>query len=781
MLTDFEDFNFGWKFHLGEQSKVSTAEFDDSSWETVNLPHDWSISLPFENKPGLDYHGYLAGGTGWYRKRFRFDNSNELVFLVFDGVYRSCRVWCNGKEAGHHHFGYNGFELDLTPFLVRDGENVLSINVEAPTPSCRWYSGAGINRGVHLLRRRIPYFPRHPLYISSILENDNAEVNAKLNAVLTQNEDFRIEMTVTAPSGSIVYNETRPACKYSEWKFSILNACLWSPETPDLYHCVFSLRDRSGSILDQTKSFFGIRKVEFTQTHGMYLNGKHVPLRGMALHEGFGCLGTAFSLSALKHQLDLAQSIGANAIRTTHNPFPKEIADECDRRGLLLMAEIFDEWHIPKKTYSCGTFFDDHYESSMIEFLHTFRNHPSVIIWSIGNEIWEQGTPECGEIAMKLRKIINREAPGIPVSAGCDHPLEALASGMGEALDVFGINYNFDTYGEITKQMPVFGSETVATLSSRGEYTFDSQGHITGSTEDCQESSYFITEMDGGNLPEAALLFQKNNTYSAGEFVWCLMDYLGEGLHNPKHLRRHEDGTLNFYPVRSSFFGLFDTCGFPKDLAWLYRSAWCETPCAHIMPHWTWSGREGELIPIRVYGNFHTGELRLNGRSLGARFFTDHQDSLHLEWLVPYEPGVLEFTGFDINGNAIMQDSVRTAGEPTLITLETSVPEFSFGELAFITAKITDSAGTVVPSAAHLLEWDVSGAGCFEATDNGNPTSHEPFHTRRRSAFHGMALLVVRAERNEGIVKITVSADGLKTAALQLHNTGMKNYNHQRA
>jgi beta-galactosidase len=818
-----EKFDRSWKFNLGDTAGADKADFDDASWRSVDLPHDWSIEGPpnvdpakrgamegpfDKNSPAGNGGGYLNGGVGWYRKTFSLPaaDNGKRVTILFDGAYENAEVTINGHKLGTHPYGFTSFYYDLTPDLkFGDAKNVLAVRLEDDQPGCRWYSGAGIYRHVYLITTNPVHVAQWGTYITTPkIEIDSAQVKIATHVRNegTNEADVTLATIILDPTGKEVarleqQQKIQPgADAVLSPSFVFSNPKLWSCETPVLYHAVNEVRV-GNDVVDSTTTPFGIRTIEFTKDKGFFLNGQHVQIQGVCDHHDLGCLGSAAYRRALQRQLEVLKSFGCNALRTSHNPPSPELLDLCDEMGFLVMDESFDEWKINHHTYGYGEFFDKWSEPDMLSMLDRDRNHPSIILWSIGNEIPEgrSGKPEAGTMAQRLAGICHREDPTRPVTSACPEPSADWKSGLAKALDVFGVNYQIGWYGkdnpakQITPkpgdtgyygQLPMIGSETSSQVDSRGEYglqLLDLDGHKSLRIEpklDFQVSSYDMWHPGWAYSAETDLLALKGAPWVAGEFVWTGFDYIGEP-------------TPYAWPSRSSYFGIVDLAGFPKDRYYLYKSAWGSEPLVHILPmSWNWSKFAGIAIPVHVFTNADSVELFLNGTSLGSKKFpedsaqqtiqsTDRNKKtriskipgMHLEWDVPYAPGELKAVATK-EGNIVATDIVRTAGDPARILLTPDREKINADgqDLSFVTAKIVDANGIVCPDADNEIKFEVTGnAAAIVGLDNGDATNHEAFQGKQHKAFHGLALAVLKSNYDTtGSVELTANADGLPPA-----------------
>jgi beta-galactosidase len=769
-------FDADWRFHLGDVPGAEQLALDDGGWRHLDVPHDWMIegvpgkdpSLmegPFDPKsPGGAGNGYLDGGVGWYRKHFARPAGGHVA-VQFDGVYMDSNVWLNGHLLGNHPYGYTSFEYDLTPFLV-DGDNVIAVRTEVDQPCSRFYSGAGIYRHVWLTSTGPIHVDHWATVVTTEMKGDDATVMARTrvaNAATAGGVAVTVEATVLAPDGAPVGHTTVPVNPAGEASLNIdvFGAKLWSVETPALYTLAMDVKV-GGHTVDHVTTPFGIRTVEFTVDHGMLINGKHVPIRGVCDHHDLGCLGAAVNTRAIERQLEILKSFGVNAIRTSHYPPTPELLDLCDRMGFVVMDEAFDEWKHGKTKLGYGRFFDAWSERDITSMVDRDRNHPSIVLWSIGNEIPEQGDTKNGQaMAQRLTDLVHREDPTRPTTSALSNANGAVKTGFAKALGVFGVNYsiNFYTDARVHGHVPMIGSETASALSSRGEYGLaldPKTGQVTIQKQfDHQVTDYDLVGPAWGNRAETSLEAFQRDPWMTGEFVWTGFDYIGEP-------------TPYNWPSRSSYFGIVDLCGFPKDRYYLYQSEWTAKPMVHLLPHWNWEQFAGKAIPVWCYTNADAVELLLNGKSLGVKTMADRKD-LHLEWSVPFEPGTLRAVAKK-GGQVVATDEVHTAGRPAKLALAVDRSSIHAGarDLAFVTTTVTDADGHVCPTAGDEVHYAVTGPATIAGLGDGDATNHEPFQGDHHRIFNGMGLVVLQAGKEGGAVTLTASAEGLAGATVSV-------------
>ena len=753
---------------------------------------------------------YLDGGVGWYRKTFTLpaaDQGKEIT-LLFDGAYMNADVWLNGQHLGTHPYGFTSFYYDITPALKYGAEkNVLAVRLNVQQPACRWYSGAGLYRDVWLIKTAPVHVGVWGAYVCTpMVSTQNAQVRVEttVDNDSASPEPIFLTTVLLDPNGNKVgsVKEERRIDAKSKASFDqqilVANPRLWSLETPMLYKAVTQVSSASFGLghgpVDTMVTPFGIRTIEFTLDKGFFLNGKHVAIQGVCDHHDLGALGSAAYPRAIERQLEVLKSMGCNAIRTSHNPPAPALLDLCDKMGFLVMDEAFDEWKENHHTYGYAESYDQWSEPDMVSMLDRDRNHPSIILWSIGNEIPEgrKGEPIAGPMAQRLAAICHREDPTRPVTSACPSPEKDWSSGLAKALDVFGINYNIRFYetnspesrahpsadpNHYSGQLPMVGSETQSQVDTRGEYglSLDPQGQVqVNQKPDFQVSSYDGFCPSWANNTDDEFLALERSPWVAGEFVWTGFDYLGEP-------------TPYAWPSRSSYFGIVDLSGFPKDRYYQFKAHWTNEPVVHVLPHWTWPGFEGKPIPVRVITNADSVELFLNGKSLGVKNFPADceqvvanakkgtmKPSLHLAWSVPYAPGELKAVATK-NGHVVATDIVKTTGAPARIVAvaDRSVIGSGDRDLSFIKTSILDKDGNVCPDAGPELQFTVSGdAATIAGLDNGDPTNHEFFQGTQHKAFHGLALAILKSHGDAtGEVTLKITGDGLKPATVTIHVT----------
>ena len=787
--------------NLGEDVVYTRPDFDDRDWRRVELPHDWGVEGPFKQEyPGET--GKLSWwGVGWYRKHFtvpRADRGKRFL-LEIDGAMAYALVWLNGRFVGGWPYGYASFALDLTPYIEPGGENVVAIRLDNPPESSRWYPGGGIYRNVWLVETAPVHVAHWGTYVTTpevsptsatvnigmTVANDSpASVSVSVSTrIHPLGTDGRPLPAVVARANPVTINIAAGATGSAAARAEIRAPRLWSIENPNLYVAVTTVI-ANGHPVDEYETTFGVRTIRFDAQQGFLLNGRQVRIQGVCNHHDLGPLGAALNVRALERQLELLKEMGANAIRTSHNPPAPELLDLCDRMGFLVMDEAFDCWRRGKKENDYHLLFDDWHEKDWRAQLRRDRNHPSIILWSIGNEILEQNSPEGLQIATELVRIAHEEDPTRPVTAACNFT-EAGYNGFQKTVDVFGYNYKPMEYGKFRQanpNIPLVASETASTVSSRGEYFFPVSDDKSKGFFDFQVSSYDLYAPPWATTPDTEFAAQDRYGFVAGEFVWTGFDYLGEPtpywgdsstmlaftdaeLRARAERELRERGKISV-PSRSSYFGIIDLCGFPKDRFYLYQARWRpDLPMVHILPHWNWPERIGQNVPVHVYTSGDEVELFLNGRSLGRR--KKGAGLYRLRWDdVVYEPGSLRAVAYK-NGRKWTEQTVRTTGPAARVSLNPDRVRIRADrkDLAFITVRITDRDGLTVPRTHNLIRFHVDGPGEIVAVANGDATSHMPFKANEMRAFNGLCLVIVRSTGRAGTIRVRAQAEGLAEAA----------------
>jgi beta-galactosidase len=779
-------FNDGWRFLKAEAEGAQGPVFDDSKWSEVRLPHDWAIDGPFDSKLNPHTGALPIFGTGWYRKTFVLpDNLKDRFWAIeFDGAMSNAHVWLNGHELGSRPYGYIGFAFDLTPYLRFGGQkNVMAVRLTPEDHSSRWYPGAGIYRNVWLYCTSSVHVAHWGVYVTTLdvsEEKSTIDVNTQVRNHLGRRVKITLRTTVEDAEGrqvsqseaddTISAHATQPVGS----RLVMAQPQRWDVDHPYLYKLVNEVIEGK-RVLDRYVTRFGVRSIAFDKEQGFLLNGRHLKLQGVCLHHDLGALGAAVNRRATERQLEIMKAAGVNAIRTSHNPPSPELLDLADEMGLLVMDEAFDMWRIPKVTNGYSKYFDAWSERDVRDMVRRDRNHPSVILWSIGNEVPEQGQPDGWQQAKRLVDFFHEEDPGRPTTSAFNEWKEAIQNNLADQVDIPGFNYQPMRYEQIMKDHPAWiiaGSETASCVSSRGVYHLPIEKYEKH--ESLQLSSYDIIAPRWAYCPDVEFAYQDRFPAVLGEFVWTGFDYLGEPT--PYFNRGATDRD---WPARSSYFGIVDLAGFPKDRYYLYQSVWSKKPMVHLLPHWNWQGREGQNIPVMCYSNGDEVELFLNGKSLGRKKrFAEmvelpvgpnvtpdrkFQSKYRLLWQVPFEAGVLKAVAYQ-NGQPVASEEVHTAGPAARVRLipDRKTIQADGDDLSFITVRIEDKDGNLVPEADNLVHFAVTGSGVIAAVDNGNAATVEPFHADQRRAFNGLALLIMRSRPGQtGEAQISATSDGL--------------------
>ena len=788
----------------GEVAYVK-PDFDDSSWRQLNLPHDWAIEGPFN----IDYNGSTGKlpywGIRWYRKTLELsqDDAGKQIYLDIDGAMSYASVWCNGQYVGGWPYGYASFRLDLTPYIKAGQKNVLAIRLDNPDDTSRWYPGSGIYRNVWLVKTSPVHVEQWGTFVrNQQVDSEIAVMEMGVNIENHAGKDVQVKLQTSVylqgkdgrPVGEeVTQSMTKDiAIKKDSWssarfQFKVDKPKLWDIDTPNCYVAV-SRVFMDGKEMDSYETSFGIRTIEFNHDLGFMLNGQKVAIKGVCMHHDLGALGAAFNEVAAERQLRIMKEMGANAIRTSHNPPAPELVALCDRMGLMMQLELADTWQKGKRKNDYNLLFDDWSEADMRSLVRHYRNHPSVIMWSIGNEMPDQTTDQGVIIARNLTAYCHDEDPTRPTSLGCNKR-DAVFRDIVNQVDIFGLNYFHKTYPVFKEQNPTrryHASETSSATSSRGEYFFPVTTDVNDSRSGFQLSSYDMTTIGWGCAPEVQFKMNEEYPFMSGEFVWTGFDYLGEptpynkdltnllNFSDPNELEKarkelEELGKIKT-PSRSSYFGIVDLCGFPKDRYYNYKSYWRpDVPTVHILPHWNWQERIGEITPVHIYTSGDAVELFLNGKSLGRREKVHSYDRLTWDD-VRYEPGSLRAIAYK-NGQKWAEELVETTGKPAAlqVTAEKTELKNDGTDLSFIRVAVVDSQGRVVPRSKNHLKFSVTGPAEIIATDNGDATSLLPFQLSERDAYNGLALVILRSQyMKQGKVVLTVESKGLPKQKIAL-------------
>lgn len=780
----------GWKFTKGEVSNAEMPAFNDAKWETVDIPHDWAIFGPFDKNNDLQNvavtqnfetqaslkTGRTGGlpyvGIGWYRTTFHSTPGKQTT-LIFDGAMSEARVFVNGKEACFWPCGYNSFYCDVTYLVNEDGKNnTLAVRLENRPQSSRWYPGAGLYRNVHVVTTEKIHVPVWGTQITTpYVKDEYASVCLRTTILNAGKTELTVVTDIMDADGQVVSTKTNKGVinhgQPFTQNFIVERPKLWSPETPVLYKAVSKIYS-GDTLLDTYSTRFGIRTIEYIADKGFYLNGKRRKFQGICNHHDLGPLGAAINVAALRHQLTLLKEMGCDAIRTSHNMPAPELVELCDEMGFMMMLEPFDEWDIAKCDNGYHRFFNEWAEKDMVNMLRQYRNNPCVVMWSIGNEVPTQWSPEGYKVAKFLQDICHREDPTRPVTCGMDQVKSVLANGFAAMLDIPGLNYRAHLYDEAYERLPqniILGSETSSTVSSRGVYKFPVERKAGAMYDDHQSSSYDLEYCNWSNIPDIDFARAEDHEWTIGQFVWTGFDYLGEP----------SPYDTNAWPNHSSMFGIIDLASIPKDRYYLYRSVWNkEAETLHILPHWNWEGREGEKIPVFVYTNYPSAELFINGKSYGRQ--TKHKNGTvenryRLMWHdAVYQPGEVRVVAYDEQGNPVAEKTVRTAGKPHHIELVTdrSSLQADGKDLAYVTLRIVDKDGNLCPNDGRLVSFKVKGAGKYRASANGDPTCLDLFHKPEMHAFGGMLTVIVQSGEKTGEIELQATAKGIKTGTIRI-------------
>ncbi len=758
---------------------------DSVNYQAVTIPHDWAINGPFDKKWDLQYvaieqngetekseksgrSGALPWiGRGFYKTTINISKLPKTAVLEFDGAMADPHVYVNGHLAGHWAYGYNAFRVDAAPFLKK-GKNEISVSLNNREESSRWYPGGGLYRPVQLVTNAdaATISPWNCWFRTESIADGKAEVSICTN-INNVDKTLSIENQLIDKDGKVVaeyrygdFDAEGNAVK----KLTVDNAQLWSPESPYLYKLVTRLY-RNRKLIDETRQNVGIRTIRVAKYDGFQLNGVSRKIKGVCLHHDLGPLGAAVNKAALIRQIRTMKEMGCDAIRTAHNMPSTWQMEVCDSMGMMVMAESFDMWIYPKCKNGYAKDFKQWADKDIENLVRNHRNHPSIVMWSIGNEIPEQWSTEGRDIAKHLQDICHRLDPTRPVTQGMDRAEDALKSGFAQVMDVPGFNYRVYKYDNNIRQLPqgfLLGSETASTVSSRGVYKFPVEPSDSKVYADGQCSSYDVEYCSWSNLPDDDWQMQDDRDYTIGEFVWTGYDYLGEPTPYDE-----------YWPSRSSYFGICDLAGLPKDRYWLYRSHWrTDSPTLHLLPHWTFPGREGEVTPVYCYTSYPSAELFVNGKSQGriVKNPGSRLDRYRLRWNnVKYEPGEIKVVAYDYDGTPKEEQTVRTAGEPERIILKADRQHITAtGEdLSFVTVSVVDKNGNPCPTATNNMKFSVSGAGKLRAACNGDATSLVPFNSNEMPLFSGELVIVVEGVKH-GTATLVVSADKLGNTTLPI-------------
>lgn len=791
-------FNEGWLFKKNADSTARQMNYDDADWQSLSLPHDWAIEGPFKPEYNLRTGGLPIFGEASYRKHFKVDKSKKgsIITLAFDGVMNNSSVYINGKKIGERPYGYISFEMDITPFIKFGGDNVITVALHPEILSARWYPGAGIYRNVWMEIKNPVHVSHWGSHISTpTVTKEKASIMVETNIIQKKKKwrgAYQIKTSVYDADGlerafaiaNVRFNGNETTIIQ---EMEVENPKLWDLETPHLYKAVSTIY-KNNIAIDNYSTDFGIRTIAFNRD-GFFLNGKRVKIKGVCLHNDLGPLGAAINYRATERQLEIMKAMGANAIRTSHNPASPEQLALCDKMGILVQEEAFDCWKLPKVENDYSKFWDMWHERDLRDMIRRDRNHPSIIMWSIGNEVKEQNKEDGYLIAKELVRICKEEDPNRPTTAGFNNLSAAIKNGLAAEIDLVGANYKPTDYAGVMKAHPnwiVYGAETASCVSSRGVYhlplvKYDKHPSL-------QVSSYDINSPSWAYPPDVEFHFQDSIPGLIGEFVWTGFDYLGEPTpYGGKDNLTHGNWDVD-WPSRSSYFGIVDLAGFPKDRYYLYQSQWTTEPMVHILPHWNWEGTDFSEIPVYCYTNCEEAELFVNGKSYGRKkkgidktripvsfgswknrpkYF---DSPYRLSWNVPYEPGEIKVIAYK-NGKEVTKKIIKTAKAPHKIQLIADRKEINANgeDLSFITVKIEDENGDFCPLADNKIDFKISGPATIAAVENGNAASTEPYRASYRKAFNGLCLLVIKSKKGEkGNVQIEASSPGLQSKLITI-------------
>lgn len=796
-----ENFDSQWRFSLQAGDEAAQPGFDDSAWRVLNLPHDWAIEGEFdEHNPSGTGGGALPGGIGWYRKTFTVSEASKdkMVSIEFDGVYMNSSVYLNGHLLGTRPYGYISFSYDMTPYIKWGQENVIAVKVDnSDQPNSRWYSGCGIYRNVRVVMTEPIHVALWGTYVTTpkvseqeatvsietTVQNDGAASDVAVASALIDAGGKEV-----AKLNTDIHADGKSVCKQT---LTVPSPTLWSLENPYLYTLVTEIL-RDGKVIDTYKTNVGIRTIEFNAESGFYLNGKHVVINGVCNHHDLGCLGAAINVRAIERQLEILKAMGCNGIRCSHNPPSTELLDLCDRMGFLVMDEGFDMWRRRKTERDYARFFDEWHERDLSDLVIRDRNHPSIVLWSIGNEVLEQWSDAKADtlsleqanlilnaghsadqlaaegemsvnslIAKHLCEIIRNLDATRPITAGCNEPSPGNHLFRSGEIDVIGYNYHNINVPSVPRNFPgkpFIITESVSGLMTRGYYRMPSDKQFIWPArwdlpfydESFACSSYDNCRTPWGSFHEDNLITLRKYPFVSGQYIWTGFDYIGEP-------------TPYGWPARSSYFGIVDLAGFPKDIYYMYQAEWTDTPVLHLFPHWNWE--PGQQIDMWCYYNdADEVELFVNGESQGVR--SKDTDHLHVVWNVTYQPGTVKVVARK-DGKEVRSQEIRTAGEPAQIRLtpDRRVIKADGTDLSFVTVEVLDKDGNLCPNAEDLVKFQLKGKKAFIAgVDNGSPISLESFKASERKAFYGKCLVVIQNNGKRGKAKLTATSGTLRKA-----------------
>jgi len=812
----------GWRFCLGDPANAQSSNFDDSNWQRVNVPHDWAITGPFDRKWDIQKVAVVQNGeqtatwktgrsgglpyigVGWYRTKFKTPGDGHTL-IVFDGAMSEAHVYVNGREAIFWPYGYNSFSVDVTELINKeDKENTLAVRLENREQSSRWYPGAGLYRNVRLISTADVHVAVWGTQVTTpFVTKEEASITLRTQVENAGEKPVRIVTQICDQKGTVhaVKDNTLHVFHGQplEQHFIVANPLLWSPEHPVLYQAESKIYV-DGKLTDTYVTRFGIRSIKWVADRGFFLNDELRKFQGVCLHHDLGPLGAAVNRSAIRHQLEMLKAMGCDAIRTSHNMPAPELVELCDEMGFMMMLEPFDEWDVAKCKNGYHRYFAEWAERDMVNMLRHYRNHPSVVMWSIGNEVPTQWKPEGYRVAKMLQDICHREDPTRPVTCGMDQVDAVLGNGFAAMLDIPGFNYRTHKYEQAYATLPqnlVLGSETSSTVSSRGTYMFPVQLKNGVMYDNHQSNGYDVEACWWSNLPDEDFALAEDYDWTMGQFVWTGFDYLGEPT----------PYDTDAWPSHSSLFGIIDLASLPKDRYWLYRSHWApDSTTLHLLPHWTWPGREGETTPVFAYTNAPEAELFVNGKSQGRQHKYSREESetarkagdpywrqrrYRLMWTdVIYQPGEITVVAYRTDGSVAGKQTIRTAGKPHHLKLDVARPlvdiegmnankeaslEANGEDLVYVTVSVVDRDGNLCPHANTLVEFNVKGSGTtFRAAANGDATSTDLFHLPRHHAYAGQLTAILQSTQQPGTATLTAKAKGLRPATLTIQSSQKK-------
>jgi beta-galactosidase len=807
MARERQNFDRGWLFCLGDEKKMAEPSFVDISWRHLNLPHDWSVEGTFSmDNPSGTGGGALPGGIGWYRKHFKIDKNNfySRYFIDFDGVYMNSDVYLNGHLLGSRPFGYISFEYDMTPYLNRKGDNVIAVRVDnGSQPNSRWYSGSGIYRHVYIMKTSDVRVAHWGTFVSSIMSGKDTIIDIKVKLVTDESKSVRASISnslldargiVLERKDTVVMVAPSLSGTLLQQQFKKRRPHLWSLDDPYQYRILTEVK-KMGKVVDSYVTPFGIRTFYFHPENGFFLNGQNVKINGVCDHHDLGCLGAAINEDALHRQLVILKNMGCNAIRCSHNPPAPELLNMADSMGFIVMDEAFDIWRKKKTTYDYSKYFNEWFERDLSDIVKRDRNHPSVMIWSIGNEVLEQwSSAEADTLSLeqanlilnfgheksmlakngeksvnslltcRLADIVRNLDSTRPVTAACNEPSPDNHLFRSGALDIIGYNYHNQNILDVPKTFPgkpFIITESVSALQTRGYYRMPSDSLFIWPTRwdlSFYDPSFKCSSYDNCHVPwgathEATWDLVKNNKFISGQFIWTGFDYLGEP-------------TPYGWPARSSYFGIIDLAGFPKDSYYMYQSEWSSKDVLHLFPHWNWT--PGQIVDMWTYYN-HADEVELfvNGVSQGVKHKENHQ--YHVTWRTVFEPGEVRIVARK-NGIMVGEKTIRTAGEPAKIRMTPDRMNVTADgkSLVFVTVEITDKDGNLCPNAENNVNFDIVGEATIVGVDNGNQTSLEGFKDHHRKAFYGKCLVVLQSTDKMGTITLKGTSKGIEDGVMMI-------------